>query len=157
MRLKSMQMPTKDKTTGWLQAPGPKLTLNDEAVDRITNTLSQTASTMISGSAPEGTDVEAAKAERPRMEALKQAGPKLTDAFSSLIQVEGKISIRVGKMLYFPDVVIRNVSDQYTLTLGADGRPQKIGVTISAVTRLTPVLEDLLEIYGVDPSALEGK
>lgn len=70
----------------------------------------------------------------------------------NLVTVTGKISIYIGKMLYFEDVVITGVSEQYNTILAPDGRPHKCSVTVTAVTRLTPTYENMASIYrATDP------
>jgi hypothetical protein len=85
-------------------------------------------------------------------QATKQAGQGIARAAEKLIDVEGRISIALGKFLYFEDVVIRSVGEAFDIILGPDGRPQKCTVSVTFVTRLTPLAGDVDRMYNSDAS-----
>jgi hypothetical protein len=157
LRLKVMQMPSVSPGTGFLRAPGPKLKLNLDVAKRMLSTttaaVSQTAGVLTNGAI--GSQVHAEQADSDRMFAIaQQFGTDFAKSAQQLIEVEGKISIRIGKFLHFSDVVIRGVSDEYNVIIGPDGLPQRCTVTVQATTRLTPTVADLPEIYCVSKNSL---
>lgn len=161
LKLKSLQLPRVDKDTKFLRPPGPRMKLNTEAAKRIFNAATS-AGSAVAGSmtnnavgstnaqAPAGTSVPANEsALDTSMRIGTTFGKEFASAAQELVQVNGKISIRLGKFLFFSDVVIRSVSDAYNVILGPDMRPQQMTVTISAVTRMTPTYEDLVGATGI--------
>lgn len=94
------------------------------------------------------------------LDKLKSRLGDAIEAFESMFEVQGKISIRLGQFLYFDDVVIEHVSDAYNIVLGPDGYPLKCQVTIQAVTRMTPTYENLVGGKGIyqvaDPTSGKG-
>lgn len=160
LKLKSMQLPRVDPATKFLRPPGPRLNLNPEAAKRMFNATVDATVAVAGAMTNNKIGNEAAQAPGTTIDANestldtsmrigKTFGTQFANAAQELITVTGKISIRLGKFLYFKDVVIRGVSDAYNIVLGPDQRPQQLTVTISAVTRLTPTYEDLIGADGI--------
>lgn len=160
LMLKTMQMPSIDGDTGFLRAPGPRLEIDTAAAKRLWTTVQEGASAaagivtgnVIGDSNAQGTKLPANSSDVEQLSAVgRRFGTEFAASAEGLIKVSGKISISLGKFLYFPDVVIRGVSDMYNITIGHDGLPQRATVTIQAVTRMTPTIKDLPTIYRTDP------
>ena len=160
LKLKSLQLPRVDPVTKFLRPPGPRMKLNVDAAKRIFNTAASTASTVAGTLTNNKIGNDTAQNPGATLDANETAfdatmrigqsfGKEFASAAQELIDVTGKISIRLGKFLYFNDVVIRSVSDAYNIVLGPDQRPQSIMVTINAVTRMTPTYEDLTGAGGI--------
>lgn len=157
LKLKSLVMPTKEPNTGWLQAPGPRLELNTEAASRMWSSMKDTGAAAVrlpgemvtGGSNGEVTanNTTASNTDKGFLDSLKKPMQGVVSAAADLINVKGKILIQVGNFLRFPDMIIKDVSDQYNVIMGVDGKPQRVSLTIQAVTRVTPVYEDLERIY----------
>lgn len=158
LALKSMQMPTMDKATHFLRAPGPRLEWNSAAADALWDATKNTATSVgaltlsalgDAAGTPDGTKPDASIMSR-LSQIGKTSGQQMVDAARQLIIPTGKISIRLGTFRYYPDMLIRSVSDQYNIVLGPDGRPQRSTVSVSAMTRETPTFDDLPGIYCID-------
>lgn len=161
LKLKSMQLPRVDPATKFLRPPGPRMNLNPEAAKKLFNATVDAGSAVagmmtnnavgnINQQQPAGTVIDANDSALDKsMRIGKTFGTEFAHAAQELITVTGKISIRLGKFLYFKDVVIRGVSDAYNVVLGPDQRPQMLTVTVSAVTRMTPTYEDLIGADGI--------
>jgi hypothetical protein len=150
-------------TGGFLVSPGPKLKLKEgmtpaDVVHRVTGGTTQAYQDGAAGgggvvggiAGVAGHAVDAAgRAIDTVMGADAQAildGLMGVDLFS-LVDIEDNISLRIGNFMYFPSVVITDVSSEHGVKLDAYSRkPIEISVTVTFRTFLTPKAEDLASI-----------
>lgn len=150
-------------TGGFLVSPGPKLKLKEGATPAdLANRLTGGASSAynqagggVSGAAAATGAVatNAANAAGNAMSAMSTGnGEGLLQSLMGmdlfgLIDIEDNISLRIGNFMYFPSVVITDVSSEHGIKLDAYTRkPIEITVTVTFRTFMTPKAEDLMSI-----------
>lgn len=172
LTLKSMATPTKEATTGFLRAPGPLLDYNAEQVlpyvKQLGNTVATAGGELIGavmdkfslpnlGFGDNGKRASETQTESSRLDNVKTAIGETVKAADKVLTVTGKISVRLGKFLYFEDVIIRTIDESTDVTLAPDGRPLKTTVTVNFTTRLTPTFEDIIKMHMTTKDAYERR
>lgn len=150
-------------TGGFLVSPGPKIKLKEgvqplDVANRLTGGAAGAfadSSNALTGAFNAGAAVLGTGADLARsgIDAIKnQDGDALMrglmglDLFN-LIDIEDNISLRIGNFMYFPSVVITDVSSEHGVKLDAYSRkPIEISVTVTFRTFMTPKAEDLSSI-----------
>ena len=67
--------------------------------------------------------------------------------FQNIINFNNQISIYIGNFLYFDNVVINGVSQNYEMIPDANGKPMKAMVNLSFTTMFCPTVEDIQKIF----------
>lgn len=71
----------------------------------------------------------------------------LGTSISNLINFDSTIIVSVGDFLYFDNVVINSVSQNYSMILDEIGNPMQATVNVSFTTMLSPTIQDLRKIF----------
>jgi hypothetical protein len=140
-QLLSLTMPKDPSGGGFLTAPGPRIDINrageglEKAWREVKNTgknLSKAYDTN-TGISTTGLNVAAASAN--------QAAKVLSSALVN--SVTNNISLYIGQFLYFPSVVITDVSPTYDVILGKDKNPLRATVNVGIRTFYMPTSQDI--------------
>ncbi len=163
MDLMSLCTPSKQDGNFFLTPPGPII-----AAD-FSNTLTGVAAAIniISGKNLDGTATSAQAAATTEtvdvvqkvegydlstaisdaIEAKKRIADARRAAASSVLSFDPQISVWIGDFLYFDNVVINGVSQNYKMILDDFGRPMQAVVQVTFTTMLSPTIEDLRKIF----------
>lgn len=124
---------------GMLTPPGPRISITDVAK----------AATNASG-ASGSTDNKDLAANTDFTQRVLQAGTqKLAGLSKTLKTPTNNISLRIGRFLYFPSVVISSVSQTYDTMFDTRGKPLKATVDVTFTTFFVPTKDDVDEIFGL--------
>ena len=78
--------------------------------------------------------------------AIAGDGDSAVQALDS-IGIEGLTSIHIGNFVYFPNVVITNVSNSYETMFDVNGKPMKATLNVTFRTFLVPTYQDIDKIF----------
>ncbi len=161
LMLKAMTMPTKEPTTGFLRAPGPLMELEPEHLWPYAKKVYQAGANLASAAYQGMLDavplVDNTSNLDSSIDGLRDTLRETTQAAEKLFKVTGRISIRLGKFLYFSDVVMQSLDEQQDIILAENGRYLKANLTLNFITRTTPTLENMDEMHLVAPgTAIKG-
>jgi hypothetical protein len=118
---------------GMLTPPGPRISLTDVAK----------AASNAAGSPGSANNQDLAS----NTDFVQTAKQKLAGLSKTLKTPTNNISLRVGRFLYFPSVVISSVSQTYDTMFDTRGKPLKATVDVTFTTFFVPTKDDVDEIF----------
>ena len=116
-QLMQMALPTKDGV--FLRSPGPSLDIQGSNVGEKAATLGNAVL--------QGTDA--------------------LGALLSSVVVKNKVQIRIGRFLWFDNVVLKNVQQTYDSRFDDAGKPLKAQVTVTFETAMTLTVQDMDKVF----------
>jgi len=157
-QLLSLTMPKDPGGGGFLTAPGPRIDINklgSNGIDLVKSAggaISDAVTGIISGS---GSVSDTGKTLAPGSSFLDRAANKANDVAKTVSNalvnsVTNNISLYIGQFLYFPSVVITDVSPTYDVVLGVDKNPVRASVNVGIRTFYMPTSQDIETMF---PSA----
>lgn len=140
-QLLSLTMPKDPSGGGFLTSPGPRIDIN-KAKDGLTAAWSKVKD---SGAAIAEAWTKSNGAFDTSVATAATAGNAVAKTLSASIvnSVVNNISLYVGQFLYFPSVVITDVSPTYDVILGPDKNPLRASVNVGIRTFYIPTSQDL--------------
>lgn len=173
-RLLALTMPTEKTPGGLLEAPGPRIDIDKllnntlikaalaaEANGGVVSSVAGGIGSAISGAA--GAAATALKvsykiftdpaagigaAAQETKNLVDKVSPGLSSVGKALINsITNNISLYIGNFLYFPSVVITDVSQTYDVLLDRTGQPQRATVNVSFKTFYVPVQQDIEQMF----------
>lgn len=173
MDLMSLCTPSKNKGDWFLTPPGPKVVADFAALGKVLkDTAALSASVALEGASAmpgTGTAVDAGRAIANKsidvvskttgvdlstfsLEGVNKQVNDLQSSwnqmdFKNILRFDSKISIYIGDFLYFDNVVVNSVSQNYSMILDEMGNPMRVTVTLNFTTMLSPTIQDLRKIF----------
>jgi hypothetical protein len=144
-----LMMPADPSNGGFLQAPGPHVDLNSlaangkEAASQISSSIASALSAIASSPVQTMKDM-VTNPLGVAQNVQAQANKDLVPASQALMaSVKNNISLYVGQFLYFPSVVIKDVSPTFDVTMGTDKNPIRASVNVTFSTFVMPTQNDI--------------
>lgn len=167
MDLMSLCTPSKNKGDIFLTPPGPHLATDFNAAKQVVRDIGAFGASLLvegvyetsigpmitagkalfGGSKPEVTVVSETVGLDLSTETISKNLNDLGTSISNLINFDSTIVVSVGDFLYFDNVVINSVSQNYSMILDEIGNPMQATVNVSFTTMLSPTIQDLRKIF----------
>jgi hypothetical protein len=143
-KLIEMSLPSKlagAESTGFLQAPGARLKLKDGVtIIAASKDLATSTGGAVSEALTSLFDANVVGAANAFAEKMREYSKRN-------LELHNKISITIGKFLFFDNVVIKNVQQTFSSRFDADGYPMKVEVAVTIETMMVPTVEDMLQYF----------
>lgn len=168
-QLLSLTMPKDPSGGGFLTAPGPRIDINKlasnglEGVTKAFTDVKDSLGKVIGALAtPIDTGKKVVNGNSGFIQGSVDTANNVARSLSSALvnSVVNNISLYVGKFLYFPSVVITDVSPTYDVILGPDMNPLRASVNVGLRTFYMPTSSDIDLMFpstlSLDPTAGYG-
>lgn len=162
-RLLSLMMPKDPTGGGLLEAPGPRIDLTKLAANAreelkgagsaVVNEITGLAKSIDTSNGIVSTAIDAAnKGQASLNKAAKSVSTALVNS------VVNNISLHLGQFLYFPSVVITDVSPTFDTIIAGDKNPMRATVNVGFRTFYLPTSKDIAIMFpATEGLALENK
>lgn len=155
--LVSMCAPSKKKEDFFLNPPGPVVTFDTKKIVSVYEKVKTLALDTIMGDGNSNTNdsevktVETETPENGAIAAINSIKSKIAefskDVGEAIFAFESKISVYIGDFLYFDNVVIDSVSQQYSTIFNDAGEPIYANVNVQFTTMFSPTIQDIYDIF----------
>lgn len=161
LELVAMCAPSKKSGNIFLDPPGPTVVFNTDKVVDVMYTKDSLVTSNESGEQAAQTtndsETQTVEVEKPTsgtskaMKVVTEGKEKLVrlvqSITESILAFDTKVSVYLGDFLYFDNVVIDSVSQQYSTIFDKKGQPLYATVNVQFTTMFAPTIEDIREIF----------
>lgn len=161
MKLLSFCTPSKDKGNVFLTPPGPTISADfGQLLQGVSDAVKVAFNKNLDGVSQDDTKklqsqtvsvTDKTIGEDLSTANVTGAGSRLIAASKELadkvIRYDSRIAVWIGDFLYFDNVVVNAVSQNYKMILDDNGRPMQATVQLTFTTMLSPTIQDLARIF----------
>ncbi len=163
--LMSLCAPSRGENDWFLTPPGPNVVADLDKVITLAKDVAVLlgeglvdGAAVVAGALPTGTLVTAVANKIPGVDlstTSENIGSMITNLKANAAKIDTKgllkfdhtIRVYIGDFLYFDNVVVDSVSQNYKMILDSQGNPMQATVNVQFTTMLSPTIQDLRKIF----------